>query len=77
MYKVIEKFVDLQDNMHLYNVGDEFPHHKGAVSAKRIGELSTTKNRRGIRLIREIEVHAVGAEEPIKPEPQKKKRNKR
>lgn len=51
MYKVIASFADLQDNRHVYKVGDKFPHDDAPVSAERLEELSTSKNRRGIPLI--------------------------
>ena len=54
MYKVIHRFIDLQDNNHEYNVGDLFPHNGVDVCNDRIEELSTTKNRLGIALIAEI-----------------------
>lgn len=55
MYRVIEYFTDLQDNNHEYNVGDIYPHNKKKVSASRIKELSTNKNRRGVPLIAKVE----------------------
>ena len=55
MYRVIKYFTDLQDNNHEYNVGDVYPHNKKKVSAIRIKELSTSKNRRGIPLIEKVE----------------------
>ena len=54
MYRVIKAFVDLQDNNHKYDVGDIYPHNKKKVSASRIKELSTDKNRRGIPLIEKV-----------------------
>ena len=55
MYRVIKAFVDLQDNNHKYDVGDIYPHNKKRVSASRIKELATDKNRRGIPLIEQVE----------------------
>lgn len=55
MYRVIKAFVDLQDNNHDYNVGNIYPHDKKKVSASRIKELSTDKNRRGVPLIEKVE----------------------
>ena len=55
MYRVIKYFTDLQDNNHEYNVGDIYHHNKKKVSASRIKELSTDKNRRGIPLIEKVE----------------------
>ena len=54
MYKVVKMFTDLQDNGYAYKAGDEFPRHGLTVSAKRLAELSSNKNRRGIALIEEI-----------------------
>lgn len=55
MYRVIKYFTDLQDNDHEYNVGDIYPHNKKKVSASRIKELATDKNRRGVPLIEKAE----------------------
>ena len=55
MYKVIEYFEDLQDGMHAYNVGDEYPRKGFEVTDKRIEELATTQNRRKIPLIKKVE----------------------
>lgn len=54
MYKVIKTFTDLQDNGYAYKVGDTFPHEGFEVSAKRLAELSSDKNRRKIALIEEV-----------------------
>ena len=54
MYKVIKYFTDLQDNNYAYYVGDTFPHNGVEVSAERIAELASDKNRRGIPLIEEV-----------------------
>ena len=54
MYKVIVRFTDLQDNKHVYNVGDEFPRVGAHPSKKRIAELASGKNRRKIPLIEEV-----------------------
>lgn len=55
MYRVIKFFTDLQDNNHEYNVGDVYPHNKKKVSASRIKELSTHKNRQGVPIIEKVE----------------------
>ena len=54
MYKVINRFFDLQDNNHAYSVGDTFPHNGVEVDAERIAELASDKNRLGVPLIEEI-----------------------
>lgn len=59
MYKVIERFHDLQDTKntksgvmyHEYNVGDTFPRAGKKVSEARINELAGNENRRGKPLI--------------------------
>lgn len=55
MYEVLVGFVDLQDKDHPYYVGDIFPRKGKRVSKKRIAELASDKNRRGIPLIKEVE----------------------
>ena len=52
-YIVIHDFIDLHDNRHLYRAGDKFP-RKGRAKKARIEELSTTKNKRGEVLIKEV-----------------------
>ena len=52
MYKVVKAFRDLQTNF-VYAVGDNFP-HSGVVSAERIAELASGKNKMGVPLIEEI-----------------------
>ena len=54
MYKVIKSFTDLQDNNHVYSVGDIFPHNGVEVGAERIAELASDKNRLGVPLIEEV-----------------------
>ena len=51
MYKVIKYFEDLQDNRQPYNEGDIFPREGLNVSEERLAELSSTNNRRKIKLI--------------------------
>ena len=65
MYKVIRRFHDLQDNNHVYLVGDTFPHAGVEVDAERIAELASDKNRLGAPLIEEI------AEKPKRTRKQK------
>ena len=54
MYRVINRFFDLQDNNHASSVGDTFPHNGVEVDAERIAELASDKNRLGVPLIEEI-----------------------
>ena len=60
MYKVIKSFTDLQDNNHLYNVGDIYPRQGFDVLPSRIKELAGKKNRQGEPLIEEIETEPKG-----------------
>ena len=74
MYKVIERFADLNVNRHEYNPGDIFPREGFVVSEERLAELSTDKNRQKRPLIEEVEEKKpakVKAEE--KPEKNEKK----
>ena len=43
MYKVIKLFADLQDNNHVYEVGDIFPREGLKVSEARLAELGLNK----------------------------------
>ncbi|MGA3598583.1 hypothetical protein [Lysinibacillus agricola] len=53
-YKVIKQFRDLQDNDHIYNIGDKYP-YKGRVNKERVAELKSNDNKIGLSLIAEIE----------------------
>ena len=55
MYKVIKFFVDLQDNLHPYEVGDEYPRSGVEVTEMRIEELASSNNRQGKPLIEKVE----------------------
>jgi hypothetical protein len=55
MYKVLAYFTDLQDNNHPYTEGMVFPRDGLTVSEARLEQLSSTRNRRGIRLIEFVE----------------------
>lgn len=55
MYRVLKMFTDLKDNGYAYKAGDEFPRQGLEVSAKRLAELSSDNNRRGIPLIEKVE----------------------
>lgn len=54
MFKVIKRFVDMQDGGYVYHVGDEYPHHTRSVPMKRIEELASGENKLKTPLIREI-----------------------
>jgi len=51
MYRVIREFADLQDNNHVYRVGDKFPRSGHKVSKQRSKELETSANKIGEPLI--------------------------
>lgn len=51
MYKVLVAFTDLQDNDHKYLPGNTYPRKGLNPSPERIVELSTTANKRHIKLI--------------------------
>lgn len=65
MYKVIVRFTDLQDNNHLYEVGDTYPREGYSPSAWRYRELSSTKNKRGVVLIEKVPEPVTETEEAI------------
>lgn len=52
-YTVVESFVDLQDNNHVYGVGDEYPRAGHDVTLSRLNELMGTKNMLGKPLVAE------------------------
>lgn len=62
MYKVIEKFKDLKDSEHVYEVGDVFPWDNRQVSKKRLRALSSDENKAGHPVIEEVIEES--AEEP-------------
>lgn len=53
-YQVIHRFRDLQDNDHIYEVGDKYP-RKGRINKVRVEELSSTENEIGVPLINEVD----------------------
>lgn len=53
-YRVISAFADLQDNGHVYEVGDEYPREGMVISKERFAELSSSDNKRGIPLIEKV-----------------------
>lgn len=57
-HEVIHRFKDLQDNNHIYKVGDIYPREGLEPTKKRIKELSTDKNKIGKVLIRKKEEEA-------------------
>jgi len=55
MFRVIAEFADLQDDNHVYRVGDKYPHTRRKVARKRIEELSSSNNKIGKPLIEKEE----------------------
>lgn len=82
MYKAIVRFKDLQ-NSQMYEVGDEFPHDGTKVSAERIAELMSDKNKSRRPLIEEVEDESnddgivSGAEELVRQRSSKVSRKSR
>ena len=66
MYKVIKLFADLQDNNHVYKVGDEYPRKGLQVSEDRIAELAGSNNKQGTPLIAEEKPAAQKAKKATK-----------
>ncbi|MGW7977587.1 hypothetical protein BU116_01260 [Staphylococcus xylosus] len=55
-YEVLHKFIDLEDKNKVYNVGDTYPKPVNKkVSHDRLLDLTTSDNKRGKVLIKEIE----------------------
>ena len=50
-YRVIHKFIDLQDADYLYRVGDKYPRPGMNVKQSRIDELASNRNKVGEPLI--------------------------
>lgn len=67
-WKVIKSFTDLQDDNHLYQVGDTFPREGTEATEIRLQELSSTANKQRVPLIEK--------EKPIE-EPKKKRTRKK
>lgn len=67
-YKVIKRFVDLQDNNHKYDIGDIYPRKGLNVLQSRINELATNKNMQRTPLIEEIQEKVEEPKKKIKSE---------
>lgn len=65
MYKVIERFMDLQDDNYIYEVGDAYPREGADPTLERVRELASNSNKIGKPLIEEI---------PEKPKRTRKKK---
>jgi hypothetical protein len=55
MYKVVAKFLDLEDNKREYKVGETFPREGVEVSERRLAILSTDQNAAKKVLIEKLE----------------------
>ena len=61
MYIVVSNFKDLQDNEHVYMIGDIYPRVEKSIkdiTEERIKELETTDNKKKEILIKKIEIRA-------------------
>ena len=67
-YVVIKYFTDLHDKNYPYNVGDTFPREGIKVTQGRIDELSGSKNKQGVPLIKLAEEVAPEAAEEAEVE---------
>lgn len=54
MYVVIKPFGDLQDDGHIYEVGDAYPRDGLKPKKSRIAELVGAENKRKMPLIKEV-----------------------
>lgn len=54
MYKVIKRFIDLQDENYKYDVGDVYPRDGQSALPSRAKELAGKNNKQGVPLIEEI-----------------------
>lgn len=72
MYKVIKSFVDLQDNGHLYLVGDVYPRQDVIVPQIRINELLSESNKMRTPLIEEVKESKPMMNKPAKARKGKK-----
>lgn len=71
MHKVVKAFTDLQDNGHVYRVGDDYPRTGLSVSEERVAELASADNKRG-----EVLIVAVDVPEGAKIQPQRARKAK-
>lgn len=72
MFKVIKAFSDGQDNMHVYNVGDDYPRKGYEPTKERVEGLLGTGNKQGTPLIESIAEEI--EEEEVKETPKKAKK---
>ena len=74
-YKVVKAFADLQDNKHVYGIGDEYPRKGYSPTTERIVELSTGRNLLQKPLIQVVEEEKVVQEVVQEPEAVLQKKN--
>lgn len=63
-YKVIKAFADLQDEKHVYGIGDVYPREGYTPTAERVDELCTGKNLLHKPLIQKVEEAQEAEEQP-------------
>lgn len=71
MYEVIKGFMDLQDDNHLYEVGQTYPRTGYKPSTKRIDELLSANNKRGKPLIKAVQESV----QSVTEKPKRRKKN--
>ena len=76
MYKAIADFVDLKDNNHKYNAGDQFPRKGYKPNKDRIAELLSDNNKRGVAVIAEVKPETKPVEKETLADKPKKGRKK-
>lgn len=76
MYQVIKYFTDMQDGHHPYNVGDSYPREGVETTPERVTELSTSRNKQGVPLIRFVEEQVAEDQVDAQAEDQEKKPKK-
>lgn len=75
MYKVVYGFADLQDDNHIYSVGDGYPRTGYVPTPERVLELEGANNKIGRQLISKIE-SSDDKTEPIEEKPKKASKKK-
>lgn len=74
-YRVIKAFSDGQDNMHVYNVGDEYPRKGANPTKERIAGLLGMENKQKTPLIETVAENTT-VHEVEEPAPRKARRKK-
>ena len=79
MFVVLSEFADLQDDKHVYGIGDVYPREGYTPTAERVDELSTGKNILQKPLIQKVEEPEPQKveKEPVEAEEQPKKKRAR